>query len=68
MKSVFARVGIPKEIVCAHVPSAGQEMRKFAVAWGIKLAHSSPGYAQSNGLERTVKTVKHLLKKAKQTN
>lgn len=59
MKSVFARVGIPKEIVCDHVPFASQEMRKFATAWGIKLTHSSPGYAQSNGLaERTVKTVK----------
>ena len=68
MKSVFARLGIPKEIVCDHVPFASQEMRHFAESWGIKLTHSSPGYAQSNGLaERTVKTVKYLLKKAKQT-
>ncbi|GAA6082356.1 uncharacterized protein K02A2.6-like, partial [Tachysurus ichikawai] len=69
MKSVFSRMGIPKEIVCNHMPFASQEIRKFATAWGIKLTHSSPGYAQSNGLaERTVKTAKHLLKKAKQTN
>lgn len=69
MKSVFARFGIPKEIVCDHMPFASQEMNSFASAWGFKLTHSSPGYAQSNGLaERTVKTVKHMLKKAKQTN
>ena len=68
MKSIFARHGIPKEIVCDHVPFASQEMGRFAASWGIKLTHSSPGYAQSNGLaERTVKTVKHVLKKAQQT-
>lgn len=67
LKSVFASIGIPKEIVCDHVASL--EMREFAAAWGITLTHSSPGYAQSNGLaERHVKTVKHLLKKEKQTN
>ena len=69
MKSVFSRIGIPKEIVCDHVPFASQEMRNFAESWGIKLTHSSPGYAQSNGLaERTVQTVKHVLKKAQLTN
>lgn len=54
MKSVFSRHGIPKEIMCDHVPFASQEMRKFAAAWGTKLTHSSPGYIQSHGLaERT---------------
>lgn len=68
MKLVYSWIGIPKEIVCDHVPFANQGMR-FAESWGIKLTHSSPGYAQSNGLaERTVKTVKHMLKKAQQTN
>ncbi len=69
MKSVFSRAGIPKEIVRDHVPFASQEMRNFASAWGIKLTHSSPGFTQSDGLaKRTVKTVKHVLKKAQQTN
>ena len=69
MKLVLSLNGIPKEIVCDHVPFASQEMRSFADSWGIKLTHSSPGYAQSNGLaERTVKMVKHVLKKAQQTN
>lgn len=44
-------------------------MREFAAALGIELTHLSPGYAQSNGLAgRNVKTIKHLLKKFKQTN
>ena len=68
MKAVFARHGIPKELVSNHVPFASCDMRQFAASWGIKLVHSSPGYPQSNGLaERMVKTVKHALKKATQT-
>ncbi len=51
--------GIPKELVCDHVPFAGYEMKTFAAEWGINLTHSSPVYPQSNGLaERTIKTVK----------
>ena len=69
MKAVFARHGIPKELVSDHVPFASAEMRELAASWGIKLIHSSPGYPQSNGLaERMVKTVKHALKKASQTD
>lgn len=57
MKSVFSILGIPKQIVCDHVPFASHEMHNFATSWGITLTHSSPGYAQSNGLaERNVKT------------
>lgn len=68
MKTVYARHGIPKELVCDHVPFASYEMKKFAAEWGIKVTHSSPAYPQSNGLaERTIKTVKHVLKKAEQS-
>lgn len=68
MKSVFSRLGIPKEIVCDHVPFASQEMHSFASSWGIQLTHSSPGYAQSNGqAERSVQTVKQVIKKAQET-
>lgn len=68
MKAVFARHGIPKELVSDHVPFASYEMKSFAASWEFKLTHSSPGYPQSNGLaERTIKTVKHALKKAVQT-
>ncbi len=68
MKAVYARHGIPKELVCDHVPFAGYEMKTFAVEWGIKLTHSSPVYPQSNRLaERTIKTVKHVLNKVEQS-
>lgn len=67
VKAVFARHGIPKELVSDHVPFASREMREFARSWGIKLIHSSPGYLQSNGLaEKMVHTVKHAMTKAKQ--
>nr|XP_054591203.1 uncharacterized protein K02A2.6-like [Nothobranchius furzeri] len=68
MKSVFARHGIPKEIVSDHVPFASYEMKSFATKWEIKLTFSSPGFPSSNGMaERAIKTVKHALKKALQT-
>ncbi|RXN19979.1 Retrovirus-related Pol polyprotein from transposon 297 [Labeo rohita] len=68
MKSVFARHGIPKELVSDNVPFASYEMQAFAASWDVKLTFSSPGYPQSNGLaERAIKTVKHALKKALQT-
>ncbi|CAI5681987.1 unnamed protein product [Oreochromis niloticus] len=68
MKSVFARHGIPKEIVSDHVPFTSYEMRSFAASWEIKLTFSSPGFPSSNGMaERAIKTVKHALKKAART-
>ncbi len=68
MKSVFARHGIPRELVSDHVPFACYEMKSFAASWEIKLTHSSPGFPSSNRMaERSIKTVKHALKKAMQT-
>ena len=68
MKSVFARYGIPRELVSDHVPFASYEMKSFAASWEFKLTHSSPGFPSSNGMaERAIKTVKHALKKAMQT-
>ncbi|RXN07833.1 Retrovirus-related Pol poly from transposon [Labeo rohita] len=40
MKTVYARHGIPKELVCDHVPFASYEMKKFAAEWGIKTRES----------------------------
>lgn len=34
MKTVFARHGIPKELVSDHVAFANSEMRQFALSWG----------------------------------
>lgn len=65
MKSVFARHGIRKELMSDSVPFASYEMKSFAAPWEFKLTPSIQGYPQSNGLaERTIKTVKHALKKA----
>ncbi|KAL0175063.1 hypothetical protein M9458_031031, partial [Cirrhinus mrigala] len=67
LKAVFARHGIPKEIISDHVPFASAEVRQFAKDWGINWKYSSPGYPQSNGMaERSIKTIKLMLKKAEQ--
>ncbi|KAJ8257982.1 hypothetical protein GJAV_G00191830 [Gymnothorax javanicus] len=68
LKALFARHGVPKEVVSDHMPFASAEMRQFASAWGITWTFSSPGYPQLNGMaERTIKTIKLMLKKAEQT-
>ena len=65
LKSIISRHGIPEEIVSDNVSFGSVEFRQFAKEWGIKVTTSSPTYAQSNGLaEKTVQTVKLLMKKA----
>ena len=68
LKGVFARHGIPTELIADHVPFASAEMAQFAKVWGFKITHSSPAYPQSNGLaERTIQSVKNMLKATTQT-
>ncbi|XP_041439819.1 uncharacterized protein K02A2.6-like [Xenopus laevis] len=50
LKAIFARHGIPQELVSDHVPFASHEMISFANTWDFKLTFSSPGYPQSNGM------------------
>ncbi|KAL1271928.1 hypothetical protein QQF64_030944 [Cirrhinus molitorella] len=67
LKAVFARHGIPMDIISDHVPFASSEVRQCAKDWGITWKYSSPGYLQSNGMaERAIKTIKLMLKKAEQ--
>ena len=63
LKSLFARYGIPQEIVSDNgLQYASQQMSEFAKSYGFKHTTSSPYYPQGNGqIERTVKTVKSLL-------
>lgn len=50
LKSLFARYGIPDEIVTDNGPQySAREFANFAKAYGFKHITSSPQYAQSNG-------------------
>ena len=66
LKSMFARHGIPDEVISDNGPQfASAEFAMFASQWEFNHTTSSPGFAQSNGQsERTVQTVKKLLLKA----
>ena len=65
-KSIFARHGIPQEVVSDNGPPYSSfEYKQFAAQYGFTHTTSSPRYPQSNGeAERAVKTVKSLLKKS----
>ena len=64
-KNVFARHGIPTEIVSDNMPFNSHEFLTFTKEWGILLTTSSPTYSQSNGqAERFVQTLKRMLQKA----
>ncbi|XP_045764401.1 uncharacterized protein K02A2.6-like [Maniola jurtina] len=65
MKEQFARHGIPNELLTDNFSAyVSSEFQAFLRAWDIKHVTSSPLYAQSNGKsERSVRTVKNLLKK-----
>ena len=65
LKSVFARHGIPQELVADNNPFGSYEFRSFAREWGFKFTPSSPHYKQSNGqAERYVGVVKNMLRKS----
>ena len=66
MTSIFARHGIPREVRSDNGPQyISHEFRKFAQDWNFLNVTTSPYHPQANGLaERTVQTIKNLLKKA----
>ena len=65
--SIFARHGIPRELVSDNARYYDcAEFRRFAEEWEFKHTTSSPRYPRSNGqAERTVQTVKNMIKKSK---
>lgn len=67
VKSVFARYGIPRVVRSDNGPQfSAKEFSLFADSYGFRHVTSSPRFAQSNGeVERMVRTVKDLLRKAR---
>lgn len=64
-KEIFARNGIPQELISDNMPYNSYQLKEFAEEWDIVLTTSSPTYAQSNGLaERGVQLAKNMLRKA----
>ncbi len=65
LKAVFSRHGILETLRSDNGPQyAAQEFQEFVETYGFQHTTSSPRYPQSNGqAERTVQTVKQLLKK-----
>ncbi|XP_045537629.1 uncharacterized protein K02A2.6-like [Papilio machaon] len=66
LKEQFARHGIPAHLVTDNGPAyASKEFALFCRTWGFDHITTSPHYPQSNGRsERTVRTVKEMLKKS----
>ena len=66
LKSIFSRHGIPQTLQSDNGPQFdSKEMAVFATSYGFLHETSSPYFPQSNGqVERTVRTVKQLLKKS----
>ena len=64
LQAVFSRHGIPDVVRSDNGPQyASQEFAQFAHVYGFRHVCSSPKFPQSNGqVERTVQTVKQLLK------
>ena len=66
LKTVFARHGIPETLRTDNGPQfSSQQFAEFAKQYDFTHTTSSPHFPASNGqAERTVQTVKHLLKDA----
>ena len=66
LKSAFAQHGIPQILLSDNGPQfSASQFKDFTKSWNINHITSSPRFAQSNGeVERSVQTVKNLLKKS----
>ena len=70
MKSIFARHGIPEELISDGGPQFNSSaFEQFAKSWGFQHEMSDPYFPRGNGkVERSVETVKNLIRKAHASN
>ncbi|KAB0791938.1 hypothetical protein PPYR_03738 [Photinus pyralis] len=70
LKAIFARHGIPKIVVSDSAKQfTGIEFQNFSKQWNFLSIKSSPHHQQSNGqTERTIQTIKKLIKKSTENN
>ena len=70
LKLIFSRFGIPETFISDNGPQFGSQLfTDFAKDYAFQHVTSSPYFPQSNGLaERTVQTVKKILKESKDPN
>ena len=67
LRKQFSVHGIPNQLISDNMPFNSQEFKEFAASYEFEVITSSSGYPQSNGrVENTIKTVKNIMKKAKQ--
>ena len=63
-KQIFARHGMPLEIIADNNPFNLKRVREFCLQYNCRLTTSSPRHAQSNGMsELAVRIMKIILKK-----
>lgn len=64
-KEIFARFGIPDELIADNMPFESYEFKQFSVEYKFKIITSSPYYPRSNGLaEKFVGIAKKMIKKS----
>ena len=64
MRDMFARLGVPREIVSDNGPQfTSEDFKHFMAANGIKHIRTSPYHPSSNGAaERFVQTIKMVIR------
>lgn len=63
-KNIFARFGIPSELIADNMPFDSYEFKQFSINYKFKITTSSLYYPRSNGLaEKFVGIAKKIIKK-----